>query len=190
MNKIIALSGSSRTGSFNQTLVKIAAEGSRSAGADVAVLDLKEYELPLFNEDLEREHGVPEHALKLKKLFIEADGFLFSSPEYNSSVSPLLKNTIDWVSRPVEGEVPMAAYSNKVAGIMAASPGGLGGLRGLVHLRSILQNIGVIVVPKQVAISSAFEAFDDGGKLKDPRQQESVQAIGKMVAEVAAKLAV
>jgi chromate reductase len=188
MTRIIALSGSSRNGSYNQTLIKIAAAGARSAGADVEIIDLNEYELPLFNEDLERKNGVPENALKLKKLFIEANGFLISSPEYNSSVSPLLKNTIDWVSRAVEGETPMAAYTGKVAGIMAASPGGLGGLRGLVHLRSILQNIGVIVVPKQVAISRAFEAFDDSGSLKEERQQESVQAIGIAVANVAAKL--
>ena len=97
--------------------------------------------------------------MKLKKLFIEHHGFLISSPEYNSSISAVLKNAIDWISRPVAGEAPLAAFQFKAAALMSASPGALGGLRGLVHLRSILGNIGVLVLPTQVAISKGFEAF-------------------------------
>ena len=101
----------------------------------------------------------------------------------------VVKNTIDWVSRPADGEAPLAAYRGKVAALMAASPGGLGGLRGLVHVRSILSSIGVIVLPDQIAVSRAFEAFDDEGQLKDNKQQVRVQALGESVARTVSKLA-
>lgn len=127
--------------------------------------------------------------MKLKQLFLEHDGLLISSPEYNSSITPLLKNTIDWVSRPAEGEAPLAAYKDKIAALMAASPGGLGGLRGLVHVRSILSSIGVIVLPDQIAVSRAFEAFDDDGQIKDEKQRARVQGLGESVANMLSKLA-
>jgi len=187
--RILAFAGSARKDSYNARLVRIAAEGARSAGADVTVLDLNDYPLPLFDEDLEREDGTPENATKLKKLFLDHDGLLIASPEYNSSITPLLKNTIDWVSRSAEGESPLAAYRGKVAALMAASPGGLGGLRGLVHVRSILSSIGVIVLPDQSAVSRAFEAFDDTGKLKDEKKQSSIEGLGRSVAEMLVKLA-
>ena len=188
--RILAFAGSARKESFNARLVRIAAEGARSAGAEVTILDLREYPLPLFDEDLEREDGTPENATKLKQLFVQNDGLLIASPEYNSSITPLLKNTIDWVSRSAEGETPLAAYRGKVAALMAGSPGGLGGLRGLVHVRSILSSIGVIVVPDQTAVSRAFEAFDDTGKLKDEKKQSSVEGLGRSVTEMLVKLAV
>ncbi|MEO2018758.1 MAG: NAD(P)H-dependent oxidoreductase [Fuerstiella sp.] len=186
--RILALAGSARTDSYNHRLVQVAAEGARAAGADVTVLNLKDYPLPIFDEDLERA-AVPENATKLKQLFLDHDGLLISSPEYNSSITPLLKNVIDWVSRPAEGEASLAAYRGKVAALMAASPGGLGGLRGLVHVRSILSSIGVIVLPDQIAVSRAFDAFDDDGQLKDEKQQARVQALGKSVAVTISKLA-
>lgn len=187
--RILAFAGSARKESFNARLVRIAAEGARSAGADVTVLDLSDYPLPLFDQDLEQEQGMPENAAKVKQLFLDHDGLLIASPEYNSSITPLLKNTIDWVSRPAEGESPLAAYRGKVAALMAASPGGLGGLRGLVHVRSILSSIGVIVLPDQIAVSRAFEAFDDEGQLKDNKQQVRVQGLGESVARTVSKLA-
>lgn len=185
--KILAFAGSSRAQSYNVRLLQILAEGARSQGAEVTVLDMRDYPLPLFNEDLEAE-GRPENVGKLKRLFLDHHGLLIASPEYNSSISPLLKNTIDWVSRPDEGEPTLAAYQGKVAGIAAASPGGLGGLRGLVHLRSILGNIGVTVVPKQMAIAQAFQAFDEQGKLSDEKQHQAVLGIGATVADVAGRL--
>ena len=142
-----------------------------------------------MDQDIEREHGTPENATKLKQLFLDHDGLLISSPEYNSSITPLLKNTIDWVSRSAEGEAPLAAYKGKVAALMAASPGGLGGLRGLVHVRSILSSIGVIVLPDQIAVSRAFEAFDDDGQLKDEKQRARAQGLGESVANMLSKLA-
>ncbi len=186
--RILAFAGSARTGSHNHRLVLVAAEGARAAGADVAVLNLEDYPLPLFDEDLEREQGTPQNATKLKRLFLDHDGLLIASPEYNSSITPLLKNTIDWVSRSAEGEPPLAAYRGKVAALMATSPGGLGGLRGLVHVRSILSSIGVIVLPDQIAVPRAFEAFDDQGRLTDEKQQARVHGLGKSVAEAVGKL--
>lgn len=183
----MAFSGSCRTGSYNQKLVQIAADGARKAGAEVTIISLGDYELPLFNEDLEKA-GEPENAQKLKLIFEEHDGLLISCPEYNSSITPLLKNTIDWVSRPSEGKPPLFAYTGKVAGLMAASPGALGGLRGLVHVRAILGNIGVTVVANQTAISRAFEAFDNDGNLNDEKQQNTVLDIGSTVANFARDL--
>jgi chromate reductase len=186
--RILAFAGSTRTGSFNRQLLELAARGVREAGAEVTLVDLRDYELPLMNQDLETERGLPEAATRLKQLFIEHDGLLIASPEYNSSITPLLKNTIDWVSRPVPGEPALRAFTGKVAAIIAASPGALGGLRGLVHLRSILGNISVLVLPEQLAIVQAHAAFNADGTLKDVKQQESLFKIGRKLAETAAKL--
>lgn len=186
--KILAFSGSGRKGSFNQKLVQVAAQGARESGATVEVLNLGEYGLPIFDEDLERDQGIPQAVHDLKKLFIESHGLLIASPEYNSSLTALLKNTIDWITRPVEGETPLQAFDGKVAGLMATSPGSLGGLRGLVHLRAILQNIQVTVIPDQLMIPQAHEAFDESGNLKDGTQQAAIKGIGAKVASVAGKL--
>jgi chromate reductase len=176
--RILAFAGSVRRDSYNKKLIRIAADAARAAGAEVTLIDLADYPLPIMNEDLEKE-AFPENATKLKQLFLGHDGLLISCPEYNSSITPLLKNTIDWVSRPRPNEPRLAAYINKVAVLMAASPGGLGGLRGLFHVRSILQNIGVIVLPDQRAVPQAHQAFDDAGNLKEERVQQAVQALGQ-----------
>ncbi len=186
--KILALAGSLRQGSYNKKLVRIAAAATRRAGADVTEIDLREYSLPVYDGDLEADAGLPENARKLKALMKEHGGFLIASPEYNSSISAVLKNTIDWVSRPADGEGPLAAYKNKVAVLMAASPGGLGGLRGLVHVRAILQNIGVIVLPDQRAVSGAGNAFDETGQLKDEKLRKAVQGLGAKLASVLSRL--
>ncbi|MBX7220703.1 MAG: NAD(P)H-dependent oxidoreductase [Blastocatellia bacterium] len=187
--KILAFAGSARTDSVNQKLVQIAAAGAVNAGAEVTVINLRDFPLPIYDGDLEAAEGLPENVKKLKELFLAHDGLLIASPEYNSSISPLLKNVIDWVSRPgAGGEAPLACYHNKVAGLVAASPGALGGLRGLVHVRAILGNIGVTVVPAQVAVGSAFSAFAEAGHLKDEKQQAAVEGIGKAVATLLHKL--
>jgi len=186
--RILAFAGSTRRESFNRRVLKIAVAGAKRAGAAVTVVDLADYPLPLFNQDLHETEGLPEAAAKLKRLFLEHDGLLIASPEYNSSITPLTKNTIDWVSRESVGEGPLAAYRGKVAALVSASPGGLGGLRGLVHLRSILGNIGVIVLPDQIAILQAHQAFTDDGKLKDEKRQAAVEAIGAKLAELIRKV--
>jgi chromate reductase, NAD(P)H dehydrogenase (quinone) len=186
--KILAFAGSTRTDSFNKKLVKIAAAGAREAGIDVTLIDLRDLQLPLYDGDLEQKEGLPPNARKLKDLMLSHQGFLISSPEYNSSISGVLKNAIDWASRPSEGEANLACFQGKVAGIMSASPGGLGGLRGLVHVRSILGNIGVLVLPDQIAIAKAHDAFDTDGTLKDKKQEAQVKKIGENVAKILLKL--
>ena len=186
--KILAFAGSTRAASYNKLLVKVAAAGARAAGAEVTYVDLYDLPLPLFDEDLEAKEGIPENARKLKELMVAHDGFLIASPEYNSSVTAVLKNAIDWVSRPAPGEPGLVAFTDKVAVIMSTSPGGFGGLRGLVHLRSILGNINVFVLPDQKAIPQAFGVFNADGTMKDPKQQESVENLGAKLSNVLSKL--
>jgi chromate reductase, NAD(P)H dehydrogenase (quinone) len=186
--KILAFAGSSRRESYNRRLVPIACDAARKAGAEVTLIELADFPLPLFNEDLEANEGQPALVHQLKQLFIAHHGLLIAAPEYNSSLTPLLKNTLDWVSRPVAGEPPLAAYSGKVAALMSASPGALGGLRGLVHLRSLLGNIGVVVLPDQVAVPRAFEAFAPNGSLVSAQQKEQVEGLGTALATMLIRL--
>jgi len=186
--RILAFAGSARRDSFNKKLIRIAAQGAEQAGAAVTLVDLSDFPLPLFDQDCEAEQGLPANAIALKKLFLDHAGLLISSPEYNSSITPLLKNTIDWVSRTAPGEGPLAAYRGKAAALMSASPGALGGLRGLVHVRSILGNIGVLVLPDQVAVPQANDAFTVEGRLKDDKRQASVENLGRTLADLVRKL--
>lgn len=186
--KILCFAGSLRNASFNKKLVKIAMAGAIEGGAEATYLDLKEFPLPIYDEDLENQE-IPENVHKLKALFWEHDGFLIASPEYNSSISGVLKNTIDWVSRQTqEKESPLSCFKGKTACLMSASPGGLGGLRGLVTLRSILSNIQVMLLPDQMAISKAHEAFDANGELKDEKQQAQILSLGKTLTEFTQKI--
>jgi NAD(P)H-dependent FMN reductase len=186
--KILAFAGSTRTASYNKMLVKVAATGARNAGAEVTYIDLRDFPMPLFDEDLEAAEGLPDNVLKFKELMVAHQGLLIASPEYNSSITAVLKNAIDWASRPQPSEAGLAAFNNKVAAIMSASPGGLGGMRGLANLRSLLENINVMVIPDQKAIPQAFEAFNPDGTLKDTKQQEAVQHLGAKLAGILAKL--
>ena len=186
--RLLAFAGSVRRDSFNARLARFAAREAEAAGADAVLLDLAEFNLPLYNGDLEAGEGLPAGAARLKELFLAHDGFLIASPEYNGSISPLLKNAIDWVSRPVVGQPPLAWYAGKVAGLMAASPGALGGLRGLVHVRQILSGIGVIVAPAQHAIARAGDAFDDEGGLAEEPHGAAVRRVARETVRLAAKL--
>jgi len=164
MPKLIFFAGSARKESFNKKLAKAASEKAKELGADVTFIDLADYEMPLFCEDYEAENGMPETAKALAKIFHEHDGFLIASPEYNASFSPLLKNTLDWLSRP--NNESLAPYAGKVTALMAASPGALGGIRGLPQLRHVLSNIamnGTHVIPKQFCLGAAHKAFDNEG---------------------------
>ena len=186
--RLLAFAGSTRRDSYNKKLVRQAVMGAQAAGVEVTLIDLAEFPLPLFDEDLEKEQGLPANAQRLKTLFLSHAGFLIASPEYNSSISGVLKNVIDWVSRPVAGAANLAEFKGKIAALMSASPGALGGLRGLVHLRAILGNVGVLVLPDQVAIPEAFQAFDDSGKLKDIKKQEAVEKLGRDAAVLVRKI--
>ncbi len=191
--KLLAFAGSLRRDSFNKKLVKLAADGARAAGAEVTCLDLADFPMPIYDGDLEAKSGLPEHARRFREALKSHDGLLISSPEYNSSVSAALKNAIDWASRPdpqIPGEPGLVAFGGKVAGIMSASPGALGGMRGLVHLRSILGNIQVLVIPEQVSVNTAHEAFNPDGSLKDAKKLAVVHGIGAKVAHMVGKLSV
>jgi len=178
--RILAFAGSTRQGSYNKKLVAAAAAAVREAGAEVTLIDLRDFPMPLYDGDLEDSSGLPENAKKLKALMREHDGFLISSPEYNSSFSAVLKNTIDWTSRTETDDEPaLVCYRGKVAALLSASPGALGGLRGLVFVRALLGNIGVIVLPDQVSVSTAHEAFDEQGQIKDDHRRKQVAALGQ-----------
>jgi NAD(P)H-dependent FMN reductase len=187
--RILVFGGSLRRDSFNQKLAAIAAEGARSAGAQVTVIALRDFPLPIFDEDLETAVGKPDPGIKLKALFREHHGLIIASPEYNSSVTAALKNAIDWVSRADSDDEPaLSALSGKSAVLCATSPGALGGLRGLVHLRSILGNIGITVLPDQVAVGGAYQAFKEDGSLADEKQAARVKNLGATLARHLSKL--
>jgi chromate reductase len=182
--KILAFAGSTRSASYNKQLVRLAADAARAAGAEVTLIDLRDFPMPLYDGDLEEQQGLPENAKKLKALFREHDALLISAPEYNSSITAVLKNTIDWVSRTETDDEPaLVAYQGKTAALLSASPGALGGLRGLVHVRAILGNIGVIVLPDQVSVPKAYEAFDEKGGLKEERLARQVTKVAHGLVE-------
>jgi chromate reductase, NAD(P)H dehydrogenase (quinone) len=179
--KLLAVAGSVRQHSFNRKALEYAVCGARDAGAEVTVLDLKSFSLPLFDEDWESANGIPDNAIMLKQLFGDNQGLLFACPEYNSSITPLLKNTLDWISRPYNGHSGLAPYQNKIAALLSASAGGLGGLRGLRHVREILTTLGVLVIPRQQVVSHADKVFSSSGD-----QQHIINGIretGKALAE-------
>jgi NAD(P)H-dependent FMN reductase len=186
--KILAFSGSTRRASLNTKLLHVAAQGARDAGGRVTLVDLADYPMPIYNGDLEEESGMPERAGAFKRLMIEHDGFVIACPEYNSSFTPLLKNAIDWASRPASGEAPLAAFAGKVAGLVSASAGAMGGYRGLQQVRYVLGNIRCIVLPDMFALSGADQAFDASGNLTDPKKRELAMNVGRDVVAKARKL--
>ena len=186
--KILAFGGSLRAGSFNQKTATLAAEGARSAGADVTLIALRDYPLPLFDEDLEAAEGMPENARKLKELFLSHDGLLIASPEYNSAPSAVLKNAIDWVSRSTSEDEPfLAAFDGKTAALVAASPGGYGGSRGLKQLRPLLENIKVTVIEPEVTIPEAHKVINPDGSFADASVATKVRDLGAALADAMKK---
>lgn len=178
--RLVAFAGSNRKESFNRKLVRIAAKGAEAAGVEIEILELADFPMPLMDEDLESERGMPQGAADFKGKLIEADGFIISAPEYNSSITPLLKNALDWASRSqTKGEKPLTAFRGKTAVLMSASPGSLGGMRGLVPLRMMLGELGITVIPQYRCISAAGDAFDEDGSLKDSNTQKAVMKLGQ-----------
>jgi chromate reductase len=173
--RILAFAGALRTQSWNKKLIRIGANVARDAGAEVDLIDLRDYPMPFYDGDIEASDGLPPKARELKALMLAHDALLLSCPEYNSSISGVLKNTIDWVSRPRPNEP--SAFKGKIAGLLAASPGNLGGVRGLFTVRQVLTTLGVLVVPTQFALSQAANAFADDGTLRDERHRDAVTAV-------------
>jgi chromate reductase, NAD(P)H dehydrogenase (quinone) len=177
--KILVFSGSIRTGSFNAQLAALAVKELALLNVDVTRLSLVDYPLPIYNGDLESEQGVPGNAIKLKRMFDLHHGVFIASPEYNASMAPLLKNTLDWVSRVREPpEPPLAAYRNRVFALGAASNGPYGGFRSLMALRQVLElGCGALVLPDQIAVNAAASAFDDMDNLREERNAERLRGV-------------
>jgi len=192
MARILAFAGSARRESLNKKLARVAAEHARAAGGEVTFVDLDDYPMPVYHGDLEAAEGMPENARKLRELFIAHEGLLIVSGENNRSVSSLLKNTIDWLSRSIgDGKGAnsgLAPYRGKVAALLGASPGPYGAVRGLPHLRQILAGLEVIVLGPEVAVQKAHEVFDETGALRDKRIDESVRRLAAALVEAADKL--
>ena len=189
--KVLVFAGSIRTGSFNARLAAIAAKEIARADADVTRISLLDFPLPLYDGDLEARSGPPENAVKLKRMFCAHQGVFIASPEYNASLTPLLKNTIDWISRVREKqEPPLSAYRNRVFALGAASNGTLGGMRSLMALRQSLElGCGALVIPEQIAVREASHAFDENDELKDERSAALLRTLARRLVEVARQIA-
>ena len=187
--KILALGGALRRDSFNQLLAARAAAGAVEADAGVTVISLRDFPMPLYDADIQAASGLPGEAKRLKALFREHHGLLIASPEYNGSFSGALKNAIDWISRSESREEPsMAVFAGKTAAVCSASPGALGGLRGLVPLRMLLGTLGVAVLPEQVTVGQAASAFTPDGRLADEKLDARVRGLGASLARHLGKL--
>jgi len=177
--KILVFAGSARAQSFNKKLALIAADAAYRAGGEITYIDLRDFPLPIYDGDFEAEYGLPREAVELRHLFRQTAGLLIASPEYNHSFSPLLKNTLDWVSRQADGEDYRNFFGGKHAALLATSPGGSGGVRGLPHLRQVLSHLGTQVVEEQITIAKQFQAFAEDASLKDSQQQAGVDALAR-----------
>jgi NAD(P)H-dependent FMN reductase len=185
--RILVFAGSIRSGSFNARLAALAARELAGAEAEVTLISLADYPMPLYDGNVEAASGPPDNAVKLKRAMCAHNGVFIASPEYNASISPLLKNTLDWVSRVRDPkEPPLAAFKNRVFALGAASNGTYGGLRSLMALRHVLElGCGALVIPEQVAVREAASAFDDMDRLKDERTAGVLANVVQRLVEMA-----
>ena len=189
--RLLFFAGSTREGSYNKKLARLGQHVAVANGIEGVFVDLTDYPMPLYNGDLEAAQGPPAAAREFKALLGEYQGVFIASPEYNSSVTPLLKNTIDWVSRVrAKGETGLEVYRSRVFAISGASPGYYGGMRSLLTLRQILAvGVGASVIPQQLALPRAADAFTEDGSLKDRAQQDLLKGVVEALAIAARKFA-
>ena len=189
--QLLIFAGSTRQASFNRKLAHVAAEMARASGAEVTHIELSDFDIPMYNADLEAQ-GTPADVMKLKQLMFEHPAWIICSPEYNGSYTALLKNTIDWVSSPVKCDPAwqegFKSFTGKVVGMLSASPGPLGGLRSQSHLAPLLLNAQCWVAPKAFALGRAGDAFDADGTLVNTAHVKSVQAVIDQVLDASRKL--
>jgi len=185
---LIALAASNREQSFNRKLIRAAIAMVPPSEATVTLVDLRDFPMPIYEGDLEAREGIPAPALELKRLFAEHNGILLSLPEYNGGVTPLFKNTFDWASRPVDGKPGLEWARNKPVGLLSASNGMLGGLRGLYHARWTLQVMGMIVLPTQKALARAATAFAEDGTLVEAREADGVRGVVTNLIDITRRL--
>ena len=189
--KLLVFAGSMRKASFNRKLAQATAELAKSSGAAVTLIELADFDVPMYNADLEAD-GTPADVMKLKQLMFEHPAWVVCSPEYNGSYTALLKNTIDWVSSPVKGDPVWQngtkSFAGKVVGVLSASPGALGGLRSQSHLVPLLMNLKCWVAPTAFALSHAGDAFDAAGALVNELHVKQVEAVLHQVLFAARRL--
>jgi NAD(P)H-dependent FMN reductase len=185
--KLLFFAGSSREGSHNKRLAKLGATIAHTNGISATFADLGDYPMPLYNADLQSSEGIPENAFKLEALMKVHTGIFIACPEYNASITPLLKNSIDWLSRiKREGEESYAVFKTRVFALGSAAPGGMGGLRGLMTVRQVLElGVGALVLPDQFAVPRAAEAYDEHGHLKNKDAQEQFKSLIQKLARAA-----
>jgi chromate reductase, NAD(P)H dehydrogenase (quinone) len=185
--RLLFFAGSARAGSFNKKLARLGADIAHANGIASTFADLADYPMPLYDGDGEATAGIPDTARKMLALMSAHSGIFIASPEYNASISPLLKNTLDWVSRiRDDGSAGLEVYKSRVFALGAASPGGTGGMRGLVTVRTVLEmGLNAIVLPDQVLLPRAMTAFDDHGHLVDKDAQERFKVVIQKLARAA-----
>jgi NAD(P)H-dependent FMN reductase len=181
--RLLAFSGSARRASLNRKLLNVVVADARESGGAVTLIDLNDYPLPLYHGDLEDEQGLPANAAKLIDLIATHPGLLIASPEYNSMFTPLLKNTIDWCTRSDDNP-----FLGRVAAVVSASPGMLGGVRSMTLVRQLLTHLGCHVIPAQCIVPQADQAFDPAGALLSPRTQASARAVARQLVETTERL--
>lgn len=186
--RFLVFAGSTRKDSYNKKLAKLAEKILVENQSDVTYLDLRDLPMPLYDGDVEEEQGIPENGIKFRDILKNHQALLICAPEYNSSISGVLKNAIDWASRPIKGESPLVCFKGKIVNLMSASPSKWGGLRGLVTVRSILSNIGCIVLPDQLCIPFADKAFNESGMLEENDLYLLLETICKDYIKIATKI--
>lgn len=178
---ILVFAGSTRNGSFNQSLARAAAEMAGKKGAHVTFINLKDYPIDIYNADLEKEQGMPENAKKIRQMMIDSQGIIIATPDYNGTVTPLLLNLLDWESRSLDGKPSREAYLGKKFAIMSASPGRKGGAKAVVALRAIIEEVGGTVIRSTLSVGGAETAFDAHGKLVSP---QAIQQLNQEINEL------
>jgi chromate reductase len=189
--RLLFFAGSAREGSYNKKLARLAQHIATANGIEGVFVDLRDYPMPLYDGDLEAEHGPPAKAAEFKALLGEYQGVFIACPEYNSSITPLLKNTLDWVTRVrAEGETGLEVYRTRAFAISGASPGYYGAMRSLLTVRLLLVvGLGATVIPQQLALPRANNAFEEDGSLKDEAQQKMLTGVVEALALAAKRFA-
>jgi chromate reductase, NAD(P)H dehydrogenase (quinone) len=186
---ILVFAGSARREAFSKRVARAASASVRAAGGTATLIDLTDFIMPIYHADLEASSGLPEAAARLQELLADHRGLLIASPEYNGSMTPLLVNTLSWCSR-ADPKRPqrsgLRVFGNKPAALLGSSPGALGGLRALFHLRDLLGYLGMLVIPQQLAIPRSNQAFGDDDRLTDPKQATAFDAVAAALVRAAA----
>lgn len=187
--KLLVFAGSIRTGAYSARTAEAAAKMLAGLGAKVTYVSLADYPMPILDQDLEKEKGIPDNAMRLGRMVAQQDGLLIATPEYNASMPPLLKNTIDWLSRiSVDGDKPLKPFEGKIAALCSSSPGKFGGIRAIAHLRPVCMNVGLEVITAQCSVGNAADAFDEAGELVDERSRKLMEKTCRTLCQHAALL--